>query len=46
LTLGLMALLANSAALAAEKSDQLQIGITALLSGPASVFGEPAKAAA
>ena len=32
-------------ATAAEKPDQLQIGITAFLSGPASVFGEPAKAA-
>ncbi|MEZ5932200.1 MAG: ABC transporter substrate-binding protein [Alphaproteobacteria bacterium] len=46
LTLGLMALLASGTALAAEKPDQLKIGITAFLSGPASVFGEPAKAAA
>ena len=29
-----------------DKPDELQIGITAFLSGPASVFGEPAKAAA
>jgi len=32
-------------ALAAEKPERVQIGITAFLSGPASVFGEPAKAA-
>lgn len=31
---------------AAEKPDKISIGITAFLSGPASVFGEPAKAAA
>lgn len=31
---------------AAEKPDQLTIGITTFLSGPASVFGEPSKAAA
>lgn len=30
---------------AADKPDDVQIGITAFLSGPASVFGEPAKAA-
>jgi branched-chain amino acid transport system substrate-binding protein len=31
---------------AQERPDELTIGITAFLSGPASVFGEPAKAAA
>ena len=31
---------------AAEKPDALKVGVTAFLSGPASVFGEPAKAAA
>ena len=31
---------------AAAKPDEVVIGITAFLSGPASVFGEPAKAAA
>ena len=36
----------SSAALAADKPAELHIGITAFLSGPASVFGEPAKAAA
>lgn len=46
MTLGLMALLASGTAMAADKPDQLQIGITVFLSGPASVFGEPAKAAA
>jgi len=39
-------LLAGSAASAADKPAELKIGITAFLSGPASVFGEPAKAAA
>lgn len=39
-------LLAGSAAFAAEKPAEVKIGITAFLSGPASVFGEPAKAAA
>jgi len=42
----LLALAASSAAFAAEKPEAVQIGITAFLSGPASVFGEPAKAAA
>lgn len=46
LTGGLIGLMMSGAAMAAEKPDQLQIGITAFLSGPASVFGEPAKAAA
>jgi len=32
--------------MADEKPDEVKIGITAFLSGPASVFGEPAKAAA
>ena len=39
-------LLGGTAAIAAEKPAELKIGITAFLSGPASVFGEPAKAAA
>ncbi len=39
-------LLAGSTAWAAEKPAELKIGVTAFLSGPASVFGEPAKAAA
>ena len=43
---GALTLAMSSVAAAAEKPDQLQIGITAFLSGPASVFGEPAKAAA
>ncbi|WP_440996809.1 ABC transporter substrate-binding protein [Arhodomonas sp. SL1] len=42
---GACALGLGSAA-AAEKPDQIDIGITAFLSGPASVFGEPARAAA
>lgn len=33
-------------AAAAEKPEQIDIGITAFLSGPAAVFGEPAQAAA
>ncbi|MEM7187991.1 MAG: ABC transporter substrate-binding protein [Pseudomonadota bacterium] len=33
-------------ALAADKPEALKVGVTAFLSGPASVFGEPAKAAA
>jgi branched-chain amino acid transport system substrate-binding protein len=33
-------------AAAADKPDEIVIGITTFLSGPASVFGEPAKAAA
>lgn len=41
-----MALATGNAALAAEKPSDLKVGITAFLSGPASVFGEPAKAAA
>ena len=40
------ALLTSAAAFAADKPAELKIGITAFLSGPASVFGEPAKAAA
>lgn len=32
-------------ALAADKPSEIKIGITGFLSGPASVFGEPAKAA-
>ncbi len=40
-----VALAAGSAA-AAEKPDEIRLGITAFLTGPASVFGEPAKAAA
>ncbi len=39
------ALVATGPALAAEKPETIRIGITAFLSGPASVFGEPAKAA-
>lgn len=39
-----MALYAGSAG-AADKPAELKIGITGFLSGPASVFGEPAKAA-
>lgn len=31
---------------AAEKPEELSVGVSAFLSGPASVFGEPAKAAA
>ena len=44
--IGAVSLAAMSAASAADKPDAVQIGITAFLSGPASVFGEPAKAAA
>jgi branched-chain amino acid transport system substrate-binding protein len=40
-----LALLAT-AAVAEDKPAEVKIGITAFLSGPASVFGEPAKAAA
>ncbi|MGF1621064.1 MAG: ABC transporter substrate-binding protein [Rhodomicrobiaceae bacterium] len=40
------ALLLPGQLLAAEKPSELKVGITAFLSGPASVFGEPAKAAA
>lgn len=32
--------------IAADKPESIKVGITAFLSGPASVFGEPAKAAA
>lgn len=39
-------LLGGSATLAADRPAEVKIGITAFLSGPASVFGEPAKAAA
>lgn len=45
-SLAAMLMLNGTAALAAEKPAELKIGITAFLSGPASVFGEPAKAAA
>ena len=38
--------LAGSTAWAEEKPAEVKIGITAFLSGPASVFGEPGKAAA
>ncbi|MCY6379636.1 ABC transporter substrate-binding protein [Hoeflea prorocentri] len=37
---------AATSAFAAEKPEKLHIGITAFLSGPAAVFGVPAKAAA
>ena len=40
------ATLLGASAMAADKPSEVQIGITAFLSGPASVFGEPAKAAA
>lgn len=40
------ALALGSPALAAEKPAEIKVGITVFLSGPASVFGEPAKAAA
>jgi len=39
-------LLFFTVALATEKPKELSVGIAAFLSGPASVFGEPAKAAA
>ena len=45
-TAGLLALTVSSAAIAAEKPASVRVGVTAFLSGPASVFGEPAKAAA
>lgn len=38
--------LVSGAALAADRPEAIKVGITAFLSGPASVFGEPAKAAA
>ncbi len=41
-----LALLGSLSANAADKPDAIKVGITAFLSGPASVFGEPAKAAA
>lgn len=41
-----LALVGSLSANAAEKPDAIKVGITAFLSGPASVFGEPAKAAA
>lgn len=44
--LAALALAGAGLAQAAEKPEELRIGITAFLSGPASVFGEPAKAAA
>ena len=34
------------AALAQDKPEKLQVGVTAFLTGPASVFGVPAKDAA
>lgn len=43
---GAFTLSAASLAGAAEKPAELQLGITTFLSGPASVFGEPAKVAA
>lgn len=43
---GAVSLMIAAVASAAEKPEQVQVGITAFLSGPASVFGEPAKAAA
>jgi len=43
---GAVGLLSAGAALGAEKPEEIHVGITAFLSGPASVFGEPAKAAA
>lgn len=46
LAFAMMLALAVSGAKAEEKPDEIRIGITAFLTGPASVFGEPAKAAA
>jgi branched-chain amino acid transport system substrate-binding protein len=43
---GAVSMVAASAVVAAEKPESINIGVTAFLSGPASVFGEPAKAAA
>ncbi|MGH1478929.1 MAG: ABC transporter substrate-binding protein [Geminicoccales bacterium] len=37
--------MAAASAMAAEKPESVKVGVTAFLSGPASVFGEPAKAA-
>ena len=44
--LSALLLAASGVAFSAEKPVELKVGITAFLSGPASVFGEPAKAAA
>lgn len=41
-----LALLSATSAFGAEKPDAVRVGIAAFLSGPASVFGEPAKAGA
>jgi len=46
LVAGLFGTSALTYAMAAEKPAEVKIGVTAFLSGPASVFGEPAKAAA
>ncbi len=45
-SLAALAALATSGALAQSKPTELKVGITTFLSGPASVFGVPAKAAA
>jgi len=45
-TAAALALVAGSAAFAADKPASVKVGVTAFLSGPASVFGEPAKDAA
>ena len=42
----LSALIFSGVALAQQKPAELKVGITTFLSGPASVFGVPAKAAA
>jgi len=46
ITLLLSALMFSGVALAQQKPAELRLGITTFLSGPASVFGVPAKAAA
>jgi len=46
ITLLLSALMFSGVALAQQKPTELRLGITTFLSGPASVFGVPAKAAA
>ena len=46
ITLLLSALMFSGVALAQQKPAELKVGITTFLSGPASVFGVPAKAAA
>lgn len=46
LIVGSLAALAITSALAQSKPSELKVGITTFLSGPASVFGVPAKAAA